>query len=123
MVYSAAFANYLGAVVARDAEANHKLATDILNASLTLMSILVAVIAIVAVQYKGVQSDPVVATPIYRCVVGTTAASIFAGVIAFLSLLYTRFAYLPVGLLVFLFGVLIIAMIFGTGIVVNVLIS
>lgn len=106
-----------------DSEVDHKLATDILSASLTLMSILVAVIAIVAVQYKSVQSDAVVATPVYRCVIGTTAASVFAGVIAFLSLLHMRFANLSVRFLAFLFGLLIIAMIFGTGLVVYVLIS
>jgi hypothetical protein len=41
------------AIVADDPD--HKFATDALNASLTLMSILVAVIAIVAVEYKNVQ--------------------------------------------------------------------
>jgi len=92
---------------------DHKFAADALNASLTLLSILVAVITIVAVQYKNVQSDVTLAGPVYRCLIGATGAATLAGIIAFLSLLHLRLSVIHVNLLVWLFGVLIIVMVLG----------
>jgi hypothetical protein len=77
------------------------------------MSILVAVIAVIAVEYNNVKSDPVVAGPIYWCVLGTTAAAALAGLIAFLSLLHLRLGIIHVNFLVSLFGFLIAAMVLG----------
>lgn len=98
-------------------------ARDALNASLTLMSILVAVITIVAVEYKNVRSDPAVADPIFFCVIGATAAASFSGLIAFLSLLHLRLGSIHVSLLAFLFGALIVGMVVGIIWVVDVLVA
>jgi hypothetical protein len=92
---------------------DHKFAADALNASLTLLSILVAVITIVAVQYKSVQSDATLAGPVYQCLIGATGAAALAGLIAFLSLLHLRLSIIHVTILVWLFGILIVAMVLG----------
>jgi hypothetical protein len=102
---------------------DHKFATDVLNASVAIMSILVAVIAIVAVEYKNVQSDPALANPVYWCVIGATAAAVFAGVISLLSLLHLRVSWIHVSLLFWLFGILIVSMVVGIIWVVDVLVA
>jgi hypothetical protein len=102
---------------------DHKFAADALNASLTLMSILVAVITVVAIEYKSVQSDPALANPVYLCALAATAAAALAGVIAFLSLLHLRLNIIHVNILVWLFGILIIGMVFGIIWVVYVLVA
>lgn len=89
-----------------------KFATDAMNASITLLSILVAVITVVAVQYKSVQSDATLAGPVYQCLIGATVAAVLAGVIAFLSLLHVRGSLFHVDLLVWLFAILILGMVF-----------
>lgn len=109
------------AIVADDPD--HKFATDALNASLTLMSILVAVIAIVAVEYKNVQSDPALAGPIRRCLLGATAAAALSGLIAFLSLLHARLNVSFINFVASLFGILIVGMVFGILWVVYVLVG
>jgi hypothetical protein len=86
-------------------------AANAMNASLTLLSILVAVITVVAVQYKNVQSDAALAGPVYQCLIGATGAATLAGLIAFLSLLHVRGNPVHVNLLVWLFGILIIGMV------------
>lgn len=103
------------------ANPDQKFATDALNASLTLMSILVAVIAIVAVEYKNVKSDPALAAPLFKCVVGATVASVVSGVIALMSLLHLRLGIVSINLLAWLFGILIVGMIVGICLVVWVL--
>jgi hypothetical protein len=105
------------------ADTDHKFATDALNASLTLMSILVAVITIVAIEYKSVQSDPVVAVPVLRCVQGTTAAAALSALIAFLSLLHLRLNIIRINFIAILFGLLIAGMFFGIIWVVYVLVG
>jgi hypothetical protein len=88
-----------------------KFATDAMNASLTLLSILVAVITIVALEYKGLRSDPTLASPVYLCLVGATVTAVLSGLIAFLSLLHLRLGTVHVTFLVWLFGILIVAMV------------
>jgi len=90
-----------------------KFATDVLNASLTLMSILVAVIVVLAVEYKHAESDATLAGAIYPCVIATTGASVAAGIIAVLALLHLRLGVVPVNLLVWFFAILIVAMVIG----------
>jgi hypothetical protein len=87
------------------------------------MSILVAVITIVAVEYKNVQSDPVLAGPIYWCVLGATAAAALSGFIAFLSLLHLRLSVIHINFVASLFGILIVGMFFGIILVVYVLVG
>jgi hypothetical protein len=106
-----------------DGERDHKFATDVLNASLILMSILVAVIAVLAVAYKNLQSDPRMAQPVYYSTIGTTAASVAAGVVAFLALLHIRLGAVGANVLAWLFGALILAIVIGTVWVVGVLIA
>jgi hypothetical protein len=85
------------------------------------MSILVAVIAIVAVEWKAVKSDPAIADPLYYCLIGTTGAAVLSGVIALLGLLRLRLGYIPISILAWLFGILIAGMIVGICLVVQVL--
>jgi hypothetical protein len=88
-----------------------KFASDALNASLTVLSILVAVITIVALEYKSVQSDATLAGPVYQCLIGATGAAALAGLIAFFSLLHLRLSIVPVSLLAWLFGILIVGIV------------
>lgn len=92
---------------------DHKFAADAMNASLMLLSILVAVITIVAVEYRNVQSDATLAGPVYQCLIGATGAAALAGLIAFFSLLHLRLSIIPVAVLVWLFGLLIVGMVLG----------
>jgi hypothetical protein len=62
----------------------------VLNASLTLMSILVVVITVLIIEYKRVYPDPAIAGPILKAVWGTTGASVMAGVIALLALTHLQ---------------------------------
>jgi len=71
-------------------ERDHVFATDVLNASLTLMSILVAVITVVAVEYKHAKIDATIAGPIREAVIGTTGVCVFAGVLALIALFQLR---------------------------------
>jgi hypothetical protein len=105
------------------ADIDHKFATDALNASLTLMSILVAVITILAVEHKAVHSDAALAGPILHCVYGTTAAAVLSGAIAFLSLLRLRLGVIPISVITILFGMLIVGMVVGIIWVVSVLVG
>jgi hypothetical protein len=95
------------------ANPDHRFATDVLNASVAIMSILVAVIAVVAVEYKKVRSYPPLADPIYGCVFVATAAAVFSGFIAFLSLLHLRVNIVHARILAWFFGILIIWMVLG----------
>jgi hypothetical protein len=105
------------------AKIDQKFASDTLNASLTLMSILVAVITIVAVEYKNVKSDPALADPLWQCVIGTTGAAVFSGIVAFLSLLHARFSIIDVNWLVSFFAILIVGMVGGIVYVVYVFVT
>jgi hypothetical protein len=89
---------------------DHEFATIVLNASLTLMSILVAVITFLAVEYKGVQADPPLADPLWKAVMGTTVASVFAGVISLAALIYLRSGLGKTAILTWAFGILIAIM-------------
>jgi hypothetical protein len=73
-------------------ESDQIFARDVFNASLTLMSILIAVITFLAVEYKGVRrySYAPMAAPIRDAVWGTTGASVWAGIIAFGALIKLR---------------------------------
>lgn len=102
---------------------DQKFAGDALNASLTLMSILVAVITIVAVEYKNVRSDPALADPIYWCTIAATGAAILSGAIAFMCLLRLRLGIINVNLLAALFGFLILSMVIGIYLIVRVLVA
>lgn len=62
----------------------------VLNASLTLMSILVVVITFLFVEYKGFRKDPPIAEPIHKAIIGATAVSFFSGVLALASLIQLR---------------------------------
>src|ERR1700730_14352533 len=55
-------------------ERDQTFARDVLNASLTLMSILVAVIAVLIIEYKRVYPDQAIAGPINKAVWGTNAS-------------------------------------------------
>jgi hypothetical protein len=93
-------------------ERDHKFATDVLNASLNLMSILIAVIALLFVAYKDAHYPPTVAT--IRCAIqGVTGASCFSGVIAFLALIHLRSGRGRTSLLVWAFGALIVIITIG----------
>jgi hypothetical protein len=102
---------------------DHVFATDVLNASLTLMSILVAVITLLAVEYKGVQTDPIIAEPIRTAVIGATAVSFFAGVLALAALIYLRLGRWSIAPLVWAFAVLIVIMTMGIVYVENALMA
>jgi hypothetical protein len=71
-------------------ERDHKFATDVLNASLALMSILVLVITFLFVEYKSVRTDPTIGEPIRKAVLGATGVSFFAGVLSLVALIYLR---------------------------------
>jgi integral membrane sensor domain MASE1 len=91
-------------------ERDHKFATDMLNASLTLLTILVAVITVLVVEYKRVYSDPTIAEPIYNAVMGTTGSSVLAGVIALLALIHMRSERGSISYLMLAMGALIVIM-------------
>lgn len=61
---------------------DREFARDVLNASVGLMSILVVVITFLVVEYKRHQNDREIAGLIYEAVIGTTGASVVAGVLA-----------------------------------------
>ncbi len=90
---------------------DHEFATVVLNASLTLMSIFVAVIAFLAIEYKGVRTYG--GEPIRNAIVATAGVSGFAGVLALVALIQLRlrrWSTLPLALA---FGVLIAIMTMG----------
>lgn len=99
------------------------LAAEILHASLALMSILVAVVTIIAVEYKTTQSDEALAWPIWWSLVGTTGATVCSGVLALVSLLYIHFGWTSTGWLIAVFALLIAAISGGTVYVVMTLIA
>ena|ERR1700730_13968392 len=94
-------------------ERDQTFARDVLNASLTLMSILVAVITFLAVEYRRVQSDITLAEPIHEAVVGLTVASILAGALALVSLIKLRPGRGSTIILALAFGGLIASMMVG----------
>jgi hypothetical protein len=91
---------------------DHDFAIVVLNASLTLMSILVAVITIVAVQ---IHVDPIFSKPIRTVVIGTTVASVLAGYISFGALIQLRLRRWSTAPLAVAFGGLIFLMPLGIG--------
>jgi hypothetical protein len=99
-------------------ERDREFATDVLNASLTLMSILVAVITIIAVQ---VHADPIFSKPIRTAVICMTVASGAAGYIALWALVQLRLRRWSTAPLALAFGVLIFLMPFGIAYVAYVL--
>jgi hypothetical protein len=102
---------------------DHKFATDILNASLTLMSILIAVITVLVVKYDEVKDYPAMAEPVRTAVIGTTLASTVAGAIAFGALTLLRSERWSTAFLAWPFGLLIAGMTLGIWYVVYSLIS
>jgi hypothetical protein len=80
----------------------------VLNASLTLMSILVVVITVLIIEYKRVYPDPAIAGPILKAVWGTTGASVMAGVIALLALTHLQSGRGSISYLMWPFGALIL---------------
>lgn len=95
-------------------ERDQTFARDVLNASLTLMSILVAVIAVLIIEYKVVYPDQAIAGPINKAVWGTTGASVMAGVIALLALIHLQSGRGGTSYLMWPFGALILFMTAGT---------
>lgn len=85
----------------------------VLNSSLMLMSILIVVITIVAVEYRELQNDPVLADPLRASVVGTTMAAVAAGVLSLIALVSLRLGRGGGTLLAWGFGALICAAIVG----------
>jgi hypothetical protein len=71
-------------------ERDHVFATDVLNASLTLMSILVVVITFLAVEYKDAKGYDTLAEPIHKAIIGAGVASFWAGVLALVALIQLR---------------------------------
>ncbi len=94
-------------------ERDHRFATDVLNSSLTFISILVVVITALVVEYKGVKVDPTLAHPIYKAVLITTGASVFAGVLALAAMVHLRSGLGSTALLTWAFGTLIVTMTVG----------
>jgi hypothetical protein len=94
-------------------ERDQVFARDVLNASLTLMSILVAVITFLAVEYKRVQTDATLAEPIRKAVWGTTEVSVFAGALALVALIQLRSGRCSTSPLAWAFGGLITILMLG----------
>src|ERR1700730_13154931 len=86
------------------------LASDVLKASLTIMSILVAVVTFLAVQYRGVRADPPLADPLWKAAMGAASASILAGANALAALIYLRSGRGGLAILTWAFGMLIAIM-------------
>ena len=84
---------------------------NVLNASLTLMAILVAVITILAVEYKTLAPHPTFAQPIWAAVVGSALVAALSGGLALAALIHLRTGHVSPGVLAWSFGVLIAAMI------------
>ena len=82
-----------------------------LNASLTLMSIFVAVIAFLAIEYKGVRTYG--GEPIRNAIVATAGVSVFAGVLALIALVQLRLRRWSTLPLAVAFSILIAFMMFG----------
>lgn len=61
-------------------------ATDVLNASISIMSILVAVIALLGVEYGKVRTDQSISAPYSATVWATTWIAIFAGILGLAAL-------------------------------------
>jgi hypothetical protein len=74
------------------------------------MSILVVVITFLAVEYRRVQSDAILAEPIFNAVMGATGASVLAGALALVALIKLRPGRGSSALLAWTFGGLIIIM-------------
>src|ERR1700730_16556881 len=101
---------------------DHAIVTDVLNASLNLMSILVAVIALLVVAYKDVHY-PSIAGPIHLAIKGATGASCFSGFLALIALIHLPSGRGYTSLLVWAFGALIAVMTMGILYVVNALLT
>jgi hypothetical protein len=87
------------------------------------MSILVAVITVISLEYKSVQSDAAIAAPIRIAVIGTTGASVFAGALALIALIRLRLGTWSTNPLAWAFGILIVIMTIGIVYVVSALIA
>jgi hypothetical protein len=74
------------------------------------MSILVAVITIVAVEYKAVETYPTLAWPLLIAVLGTAIVAVLAGALGLSSLVHLRTGFIPARILAISFGALIAAM-------------
>ncbi len=98
---------------------NDQFVSQVFTASLALMSILIAVIAILAGEYRDVVSDPVLADPLWYLVVGTTSVAVFAGLIAILSLVHLRGYCKPTQILFWAFVILIVLVVVGIPLVVR----
>jgi len=94
-------------------ERDHKFATDVLNASLTLMSILVVVITFFAVEYKSARTYLPSGEPIHNAIVGTTLVSGYAGCIALVALIQVRSGRWRTSPLAWAFGGLIVILTLG----------
>jgi len=86
---------------------DHQFTADVLNASLILLSILVAVITFLAVEYKRHEGYEAVAEPIKKAVIGTAGASVFAGGISLAALIQLRSGCRYAAPLAWAFGILI----------------
>ncbi|MGH6857528.1 MAG: hypothetical protein ACRECP_07800 [Methylocella sp.] len=104
-------------------ERDHAFVTEVLNASLSLMSILVAVIALLAVAYKDVQTSPMIAEPISKAIMGTSLASVFAGFLALAALCCLRLGRGSASVLAWAFAAMIVIMMGGIIYVVNALMA
>lgn len=85
-------------------------ATDVLNASISIMSILVAVIALLGVEYAKVRSDPIIKAPYFATVWTTTGIAAFAGLLGLAALLRRTLEWLNTPLLGWAFALLIMAL-------------
>jgi uncharacterized membrane protein len=67
-----------------------ELVRTILGGALSIMAILIAVVTIIASEYKRAKSDPIVAAPLFYTLVATVIVFVVSGVISALALLHLR---------------------------------
>jgi len=96
-------------------ESEHKLATDVLNAALALMAILMAIATFLYSEFKGERTYPEMAAPLWQAAVGAFAASFFSAAIAFAALLHVLLRRGNVAAVAWAFAGLIFAL--ATGII------
>jgi hypothetical protein len=93
---------------------DHQFATDVLNASLSFVAILFAVITYIAAEYKSNFSDELASKPIYAALCGATMVTVLSGVLALYALVCLRSSKCTtVSPLAWAFGGIIAAAIFG----------
>jgi hypothetical protein len=69
---------------------DHKFAGDVLNASLTFLAILIAVITLLIAEYKSYYSDQAAAEKIHIVLMATTYTTVYVGCIALYALFHLR---------------------------------